>query len=239
MFFFPFADENPTTKKPIVSWSVILICSIIFLNYTFEQDYIKEQIFLSFGMIPAILFGNSELSTTLKVVPAFISIITSMFLHGGWMHLIGNMTYLYIFGDNIEENLGKIKFIIFYLLTGGFAALSQALLDTNSITPMIGASGAIAGVLGAYLVLFPKAKIKVFFWFIIIFKIFKIRAFIVLGGWILMQFLSYSGDDLNSGGVAYAAHIGGFISGIVLINFMKNKTGIKHKPSRSSVPNSK
>ena len=114
MFFFPFADENPTTKKPIVSWSVIFICSIIFLNYTFEQDYIKEQIFLSFGMIPAILFGNSELSTTLKVVPAFISIITSMFLHGGWMHLIGNMTYLYIFGDNIEENLGKIKFIIFY-----------------------------------------------------------------------------------------------------------------------------
>ena len=83
MFFFPFADENPTTKKPIVSWSVIFICSIIFLNYTFEQDYIKEQIFLSFGMIPAILFGNSELSTTLKVVPAFISIITSMFLHGG------------------------------------------------------------------------------------------------------------------------------------------------------------
>ena len=116
MFFFPFADENPTTKKPIVSWSIIFICSIIFLNYTFEQDYIKEQIFLSFGMIPAILFGNSELSTTLKVVPAFISIITSMFLHGGWMHLIGNMTYLYIFGDNIEENLGKIKFIIFYLL---------------------------------------------------------------------------------------------------------------------------
>ena len=93
-------------------------------------------------------------STTLKVVPAFISIITSMFLHGGWMHLIGNMTYLYIFGDNIEENLGKIKFIIFYLLTGGFAALSQALLDTNSITPMIGASGAIARVIGAYLVTF-------------------------------------------------------------------------------------
>ena len=239
MFFFPFADENPTTKKPIVSWSIIFICSIIFLNYTFEQDYIKEQIFLSFGMIPAILFGHSELSTSLKVVPAFISIITSMFLHGSWMHLIGNMTYLYIFGDNIEENLGKIKFIIFYLLTGGFAALSQALLDTNSTTPMIGASGAIAGVLGAYLVLFPKAKIKVFFWFIIIFKIFKIRAFIVLGGWILIQFLSFSGDDLNSGGVAYAAHIGGFISGVVLINLMKNKTRTKGKLSRTSVPDSK
>ena len=238
MFFFPFADENPTTKKPIVSWSIIFICSLIFLNYVFEQEYIKEQIFLSFGMIPAILFGHSELSSSLKVVPAFISIITSMFLHGGWMHLIGNMTYLYIFGDNVEETLGKTKFIIFYLLTGGFAALSQSILDTDSTIPMIGASGAIAGVLGAYLVLFPKAKIKVFFWFIIFFKVFKIRAFIVLGGWIFIQFLSFSGNDLNSGGVAYAAHIGGFISGIILINIMRNKR-TKPKLTRSSLPDAK
>ena len=238
MFFFPFADENPTTKKPIVSWSIIFICSLIFLNYIFEQEYIKEQIFLSFGMIPAILFGHSELSSSLKVVPGFISIITSMFLHGGWMHLIGNMTYLYIFGDNVEETLGKRKFIIFYLLTGGFAALSQSILDTNSTIPMIGASGAIAGVLGAYLVLFPKAKIKVFFWFIIFFKVFKIRAFIVLGGWIFIQFLSFSGNDLNSGGVAYAAHIGGFISGVILINIMRNKK-TKPKLTRSSLPDAK
>ena len=238
MFFFPFADENPTTKKPIVSWSIIFICSLIFLNYIFEQEYIKEQIFLSFGMIPAILFGHSELSSSLKVVPAFISIITSMFLHGGWMHLIGNMTYLYIFGDNVEETLGKTKFIIFYLLTGGFAALSQSILDTDSTIPMIGASGAIAGVLGAYLVLFPKAKIKVFFWFIIFFKVFKIRAFIVLGGWIFIQFLSFSGNDLNSGGVAYAAHIGGFISGVILINIMRNKK-TKPKLTRSSLPDAK
>ena len=238
MFFFPFADENPTTTKPIISWSIIFICSLIFLNYIFEQEYIKEQIFLSFGMIPAILFGHSELSSSLKVVPSFISIITSMFLHGGWMHLIGNMIYLYIFGDNVEETLGKTKFIIFYLLTGGFAALSQAILDTNSTIPMIGASGAIAGVLGAYLVLFPKAKIKVFFWFIIFFKVFKIRAFIVLGGWIFIQFLSFSGNDLNSGGVAYAAHIGGFISGVVLINLMRNKK-TKPKLTKSSVPDAK
>ena len=169
MFFFPFADENPTKKKPIVSWSIIFICSMFFINYVFEQEYIKDQIVISFGMIPAILFGYSELSTNLKIIPPFLSIITSMFLHGGWMHLIGNMTYLYIFGDNIEETLGKTKFIIFYFLTGGSAALSQAILDPNSTIPMIGASGAIAGVLGAYLVLFPKAKIKVFFWFIIFF----------------------------------------------------------------------
>ena len=239
MFFFPFADENPTKNKPLISWSIILVCSIIFLNYVFEQDYTKEMIFLSFGMIPALIFGYSELSDSLNIVPPTFTIITSMFLHGGWMHLIGNMTYLYIFGDNIEETLGKIKFIIFYLLTGSCAALAQALLDPSSTIPMVGASGAIAGILGGYLVLFPRAKIKVFFWFIIFFKIIKIRAYIVLGGWILIQFLSFNGNDLNSGGIAYAAHIGGFISGIILIYIMKNKKKIRNEISKGSVPNSK
>ena len=146
-----------------------------------------------------------------------------MFLHGGWMHLIGNMTYLYIFGDNIEDVMGKIKFIVFYLITGTCAALSQALLDPSSTIPMVGASGSIAGVLGAYLMLFPKANIRVFFWFIIFFKIINIRAIFVLGGWIIIQLISFNGTDGNNGGIAYAAHIGGFISGIVLIHFFKNK----------------
>ncbi len=239
MFFFPFADENPTNKKPIISWLIIFACSLIFLNQTFDPMYITEQTFLSFGMIPAVLFGHSELSGPLKIIPPSISILTSMFLHGGWMHIIGNMTYLYIFGDNIEERLGKLKFIIFYLITGIVAAFSQAIIDPTSTIPMIGASGAIAGVLGGYLVLFPRAKIKVFFWFIIFVKIIKIRAFIVLGGWIIIQFISFNGTDLNSGGVAYAAHIGGFISGVLLINIMKNKTTQKHKILSGSVPNSK
>ena len=239
MFFFPFADENPTIKKPIISWLIILTCSSIFLNQIFDSTYTTEQNFLSFGMIPAILFGHSELSGHLKIIPPFLSIFTSMFLHGGWMHIIGNMTYLYIFGDNIEERLGKLKFIIFYLITGIVAAFSQAIIDPTSTIPMIGASGAIAGVLGGYLVLFPRAKIKVFFWFIIFVKIIKIRAYIVLGGWIIIQFISFNGSDLNSGGVAYAAHIGGFISGVLLINIMKNKTTQKHKILSGSVPNSK
>ena len=239
MFFFPFADENPTNKKPVVSWLIILSCSFIFLNQIFEPIYVTEKTFLSFGMIPAILFGHSELSSSLKIIPPALSIFTSMFLHGGWMHIIGNMTYLYIFGDNIEERLGKLKFIIFYLVTGIVAAFSQALIDPTSTVPMIGASGAIAGVLGGYLVLYPKAKIKVFFWFIIFVKIIKIRAFIVLGGWIIIQFISFSGTDLNSGGVAYAAHIGGFISGVLLINIMKNKITKKNKTLNGSVPSSK
>ena len=239
MFFFPFADENPTNKKPVVSWLIILSCSFIFLNQIFEPIYVTEKTFLSFGMIPAILFGHSELSSSLRIIPPALSIFTSMFLHGGWMHIIGNMTYLYIFGDNIEERLGKLKFIIFYLVTGIVAAFSQALIDPTSTVPMIGASGAIAGVLGGYLVLYPKAKIKVFFWFIIFVKIIKIRAFIVLGGWIIIQFISFSGSDLNSGGVAYAAHIGGFMSGVLLINIMKNKITKKNKTLNGSVPSSK
>ena len=239
MLFFPFADENPTNKKPIISWLIIFACSLIFINQIFNPTYITEQNFLSFGMIPAILFGRSELSGPLKIIPPFLSIFTSMFLHGGWMHIIGNMTYLYIFGDNIEERLGKLKFIIFYLVTGSFAAFSQAIIDPASTIPMIGASGAIAGVLGGYLVLYPKANIKVLFWFIIFVKVIRIRAFIVLGGWIIIQFISFNGTDVNSGGVAYAAHIGGFISGILLINLMKNKTTQKNKVLSGSVPNSK
>ncbi len=237
MFFFPFADENPTKKKPLISWSIILICSLTFLNYTFKQRFIQDQIFLSFGMIPALIFGYSELSDQLKIIPPFLSIITSMFLHGGWMHLIGNMTYLYIFGDNVEETIGKKKFIFFFLVTGVCAALSQALLDPDSTVPMVGASGAIAGVLGAYLVLFPSAKIKVFFWFIIFFKIFRIRAFIVLGGWIIVQFISFNGNEIDNGGVAYAAHIGGFISGVILIYLLKKKK--VNTILKSSIPNSK
>ena len=239
MFFFPFADENPTNKIPILNWLIIFICSITFLKYIFEHNYVQEQLFISFGMIPAILFGYSELSTQLKVIPAYITIITSMFLHGGWMHLIGNMMYLYIFGDNIEEILGRVKFLLFYFITGIIAALTQALLDPSSTIPMIGASGAIAGILGGYLVLYPKAKIKVFFWFIIFFKVFRIRAFIVLGGWILIQLFSFSGDGFNTGGVAYGAHIGGFVAGAILIKFFHRKKSHIKKSFKGSVPNAK
>ena len=239
MFFFPFADENPTKRKPVISWAIILLCSLIFLNYVFENGFLQDQVFLTFGMVPALIFGHSELSDSLKVIPPVLSIITSMFLHGGWMHLIGNMTYLYIFGDNVEETLGRKKFIFFYFFTGTCAAFAQAFLDPMSTIPMVGASGAIAGVLGAYLVLFPSAKIKVFFWFIIFFKIFKIRAFIVLGGWIIFQFISFSGNDLGSGGVAYAAHIAGFISGVILISLLKKKKLNVKKLTKGSIPSSK
>ena len=172
MFFFPISDVNATKNKPIITW-IILVCCILIFIYQKNFDYHFEQkIILTFGMIPSVLFKIKQLPDELVTIPSYMTLISSMFLHGGWMHLIGNMAYLYIFGDNIEDKLGKIKFTVFYVFCGVFAALCQALIDVNSEIPMIGASGAISGILGAYLILFPKKDIKVFFWFFIFFVVY-------------------------------------------------------------------
>ena len=237
MFFFPISDVNATKNKPIISWIILIICILIFvyqknLDYHFEQKTI-----LSFGMIPSVLFNVKHLSNELSIIPSYMTLISSMFLHGGWMHLIGNMAYLYIFGDNIEDELGKIKFIIFYLFCGIFAGLSQALIDINSEIPMIGASGAISGILGAYLILFPKKEIKVFFWFFVFIKIFKIPAMYVIGCWIFIQFFSLNNSEESN--IAYLAHIGGFIAGIILIIIFRKKISKQSKRlTKGSLPNS-
>ena len=149
------------------------------------------------------------------------TIFTSMFMHGGFMHLIGNMLYMWIFADNIEDNLGPFKFLVFYLLAGIGAAMTQVLMDVQSQVPMIGASGAIAGTLGAYIVLYPKAKIFVFAWIVIFVKLLKIPAFIVIRVWIGLQVMNVF--DQGVSGVAYSAHIGGFICGVLLTPFFKKK----------------
>ena len=153
MFFFPISDVNDTKNKPILSWIILISCVLIFIYQKNLGYHFEQKTLLSFGMIPSVLFSIKQLSDELVIIPSYMTLITSMFLHGGWMHLIGNMAYLYIFGDNIEDRLGKIKFLIFYLFCGIFAGLSQALIDVNSEIPMIGASGAISGILGAYLIL--------------------------------------------------------------------------------------
>ena len=145
--------------------------------------------------------GHKQLPIDLYVVPAYITIFSSMFMHGGFMHLIGNMLYMWIFADNIEDNLGPTKFIIFYLLSGVGAAMAQVLMDTHSQVPMVGASGAIGGVLGAYLINHPNARVLVLIPFGFFSQLIKIRALYVLGFWFILQFIS------SGGGVAYAAHI--------------------------------
>ena len=237
MFFFPLSDENPTKKKPLCNWIILFFCIIIYV-YQQNLDYHQEQkLILSFGMIPSVIFKIKELPDELIKIPSYMSLVSSMFLHGGWMHLIGNMAYLYIFGDNIEDVMGKVRFLIFYSLCGIFAALAQAFVNIHSDIPMIGASGAVSGILGAYLILYPQKKIRVFFWFIIFFKTFKIPAMFVIGGWILIQFFSLNNSENSN--VAYAAHIGGFIAGLALINIFKISTVKINKLTKGSLPKSK
>ena len=225
----PLKDDNPTSGRPIVTYFLIGICVLVFLIQLGSQSYKTGQLFYSYGLIPSVLMGHNQLPIDLYMVPAYVTIFSSMFMHGGFMHLIGNMLYMWIFADNIEDNLGKTKFIIFYLLSGIGAAMAQVLMDTHSQIPMVGASGAIGGVLGAYIINYPKAKVLVliplgFFLFSQ-----KIRALYVLGFWFILQFINSSMTSSQGGGVAYAAHIGGFVSGMILILFFNKKVKRKNK----------
>ena len=219
----PLKDDNPTSGRPIVTYFLIGLCILIFFIQLGSQSYNSGQLFYSYGLIPSVLMGHNELPMDLYAVPAFVSIFTSMFMHGGFMHLIGNMLYMWIFADNIEDNLGPKKFIIFYLLSGVGAAMTQVLMDTHSQIPMVGASGAIGGVLGAYLINHPNARVLVLIPFGFFSQLIKIRALYVLGFWFILQFIS------SGGGVAYAAHIGGFVSGMILILFFNKKSKKKTK----------
>ena len=219
----PLKDDNPTSGRPIITYFIIGLCVVIFLMQLGTQSYKTGQLFYSYGLIPSVLMGHKQLPMDLYAVPAYVTIFSSMFMHGGFMHLIGNMLYMWIFADNIEDNLGATRFIIFYLLCGVGAAMTQVLMDTHSQVPMVGASGAIGGVLGAYLINHPNARVLVLIPFGFFSQLIKIKALYVLGFWFILQFIS------SGGGVAYAAHIGGFVSGMILILFFNKKLKRKNK----------
>ena len=209
--FFPYKDDNPRVLFPYVTYTLIAANIIIFigLNILSFQKTIYNPIII-FGFIP-----NSF---------NLLTIFSSMFIHGGISHIFGNMLFLYIFGDNVESILGHTKFFIFYLICGFGAALAQYAVNPDSAIPMVGASGAIAGILGAYMIRFPKAKVHVLAVIIIFITTFVIPAQIVLGLWFLIQLsngLSSLGID-TTGGVAWFAHIGGFIAGVGSINYIQN-----------------
>ena len=204
---FPIRDHNPSGQTPYVTFTLIAINVLVFLWYfTSLSEWDTQRLFLAWGLVPARLMSGEGLET----------VVTSMFLHAGWMHLGGNMLFLWIFGDNLEEEMGHLGFLIFYLVCGAAAGLAQALPDPGALTPMVGASGAIAGVMGGYLLLFPKARVDVLFIFIIFFRIFAIPAWIVLGIWLALQIFSGVATPTDAGGVAYWAHVGGFVAGLVL-----------------------
>jgi membrane associated rhomboid family serine protease len=213
----PLRDDNPRRLVPIVTAGILAVCVGAFLwQLVLPPDAAQSAIY-SLGLIPAVLFGEAQLAR--PIVPPTLTIVTSMFLHAGVLHLAGNMLYLWIFGDNIEDRLGHGRFVVFYVLCGTVAALAQALPDTRSTIPMIGASGAVSGVLGAYLVLYPRAHVLVALPLLIVVYTFRVPALIVLGLWFAAQLLSSLAVDASGGGVAFRAHVGGFLAGLLLIRF--------------------
>lgn len=218
----PYKDDNPTIHFPIITIILIVINTIIFL-FQISSGTDSNAVIYTYGVIPyRLLHGNEGIGT-----PIAVNLFTAMFLHGGFLHLAGNMLYLWIFGNNIEDRLGILRFIIFYLLCGVIATYAHALSDPSSMIPMIGASGAISGILGAYLVLFPKARIHTLIFFGFFIQVIKIPAVIVIGFWIVIQFVSgllSKGLYGGGGGVAWFAHIGGFLAGVLLIKLFLKKT---------------
>jgi len=216
----PLHDDNPTERTPFVTMAFIAACTLIFFYQASLPAQLGETFIFQYGAIPALLFGKADLPASMSVaIPAYTTLVTSMFLHGGWMHLIGNMLYLWVFGNNVEDVMGHARYIVFYVICGVVAALSHAITDAASTVPMVGASGAISGVLGAYVLLFPRAHVLVFMPGI---GMTRVAAGIVLGMWFILQLLS-GGMSIGStgGGVAFFAHIGGFVAGMVLIGFFK------------------
>lgn len=218
----PLKDDNPTRITPFVSWTLLGACILVFLWQLSLGPRGGQAAVFALGVIPAVLFGIKDLPPNLDMVPPLATVFTSMFLHGGFFHLAGNMLYLWIFADNVEEGLGHVRFVIFYAVCGVAAVLAQALPAPHSEIPMIGASGAISGVLGAYLLLFPYARIVVLIPFGFLSQVVMLPAVWVLGLWFGIQFLS----ELTAGdgaGVAFRAHIGGFVAGMVLVPLMKRR----------------
>tara|TARA_B100000003_G_scaffold48144_1_gene41998 strand:+ start:627 stop:1277 length:651 start_codon:yes stop_codon:yes gene_type:complete len=210
---FPYKDDNPRILVPYVTYVIISINVLIFvfqLNMGMVSSAAEREFIYRFGFIPANF--------------SIITVFTSMFLHGGISHIMGNMWFLWVFGDNVEGVLGHVKFAVFYIICGLAATMSQLFVDPSSTIPMVGASGAIAGVLGMYMIRFPHARVHVFAFIIIFFTTFRIPAMFVLGFWFFNQLtngLGSLGFD-TTGGVAWFAHIGGFITGVMLNQAFKH-----------------
>jgi membrane associated rhomboid family serine protease len=210
---FPLRDTQPSYSTPVVTICLIVVNILVFL-FEFSLDAYSQNAFISnWGLIP------DQFHLT--------NVLTSMFLHGGWMHVLGNMWFLWIFGDNIEDILGHGKYLAFYLLSGVAAALTQTLLNPSSRVPMVGASGAIAGVMGAYMVKFPQSRIRTLAFILFFITTFDVPAWVMLIYWFAIQLFSGVGSvgysSASQGGTAFFAHVGGFLAGILLINIMGAK----------------
>jgi membrane associated rhomboid family serine protease len=217
----PIGDDNPARLTPIVTWGLILACVVVYL-WEVSLGQAMDTTVKALGFTPASLF-HGYVPVAGMAVSAALTILTSMFLHGSILHIAGNMLYLWIFGNNVEDAMGHVRYLLFYLVCGTVAALTLGYIDPASRLPLIGASGAISGVLAAYLLLFPRAKVTVIIPLIIIFFPFRIAAFWVVGFWFLLQLFSAAATHPDQPGVAFWAHVGGFAAGLVLTPFFKSR----------------
>jgi membrane associated rhomboid family serine protease len=217
----PISDDNPARLTPIMTWAIIALCVIVYL---WERSLGREMdvAVAILGFTPASLLGYRPIAPGFVTPPAIETLFTSMFLHGSILHIAGNMLYLWIFGNNVEDAMGHFRFVFFYLVCGLAAALALAYVDPTSRLPMVGASGAISGVLAGYVLLFPRARVTVIVPLGIIFYPLTISAFWVVGFWFVLQLVSAALSNANQPGVAWWAHVGGFAAGLLLTPILKS-----------------
>jgi rhomboid family protein len=212
---FPLRDRLPSRTTPYVTWLLMAANVLAFLYERAMVEAVGDRFVVAWGLVPA-RFAHDPAGEA-------VTVVTSMFLHGGWLHLGGNMLFLWIFGDNVEDRLGHGRYSLFYLLSGAAAAAAQFFIDPTSPVPMVGASGAIAGVLGGYVLLYPRARVLVALPIFVFVQFFELPAWVVIGEWFVLQLFNGAfslAPGASGGGVAFFAHIGGFIAGVALIKPM-------------------
>ncbi|MEZ4417421.1 MAG: rhomboid family intramembrane serine protease [Gemmatimonadota bacterium] len=239
---FPLRDDNPTEITPFVTIGIIAACVLVWilLQGAGASEAALVGSLCAYGAIPGEVLGWIEPGALIQLGQGVTcraggltrgALVTSMFLHGSWMHLIGNMWFLWIFGNNIEDSMGHLRYLVFYLLTGLLAAAAHVISDPGSAIPTVGASGAISGIMGAYLVLYPRARVKTLVPLIIFITILNVPAWAMLGYWFVVQLLSSATQDVTGGGVAFWAHIGGFVAGVLLVRLFANSQLVSAKRS--------
>jgi rhomboid family protein len=232
---FPYKDENPTLTTPVVTVAIIAVnVAVWLLVQGAGQEAMLRSSICDLGLIPGRLFGSippgnrvllgPDVACTVGSFPAGLTVISSMFLHGGWLHLIGNMWFLWVFGNNVEDSTGKFRFLLFYLLCGTLAGVTQSVASPTSPLPMVGASGAISGVMGAYIVLYPRVRVHMLIFLGFFVTTITVPAYMMLGYWFLLQLVGgIPSVAKESGGVAFLAHAGGFVSGMILVLLFRNR----------------
>jgi membrane associated rhomboid family serine protease len=219
----PLKDDTPSALKPYVTVALIGACSGVFLWQRTLSAAANRRAVAALGAIPAVLLTDARLPADLQWLPRYASVFTYMFVHGGWLHLAGNMLYLWIYGDNVEDCMGHARYLLFYCLCGIAAIYAQALSAPHSAFPVIGASGAISGVLGAYLLLFPRAKVLTLVMLPFFFTTLRLPAMWLLLLWFAVQLVSDLGAHDGGSSVAFRAHIGGFLAGMLFVPVLKRR----------------